>query len=175
MIEETLPPVETAVSDNGISPKKKTLIEVRGLKKHFPIRRGWRNKQIGAVRAVDGLDFEIYEGETLRILLARVVVANRRQGRLLLQLIRPSAGEVTMEGQNLSELDEAAMRDVRSQMQIIFQDPYASLNPRMTVGEILEEPLIVHNWGDKEARMKRIAELLDSGRDESCLCQSVST
>ena len=160
MIEETLPPVETAVSDNGISPKKKTLIEVRGLKKHFPIRRGWRNKQIGAVRAVDGLDFEIYEGETLG-LVGESGCGKSTTGRLLLQLIRPSAGAVTMDGQNLSELDEAAVREVRNQMQIIFQDPYASLNPRMTVGEILEEPLIVHNWGDKDARMKRIAQLLD--------------
>ena len=161
MIEETtVPETETVASAANPSSEKKVLIEVRGLKKHFPIRRGWRNKQVGAVRAVDGLDFEIYEGETLG-LVGESGCGKSTTGRLLLQLIRPSAGEVIMEERNLTELDEAAMREARRQMQIIFQDPYASLNPRMTVGEILEEPLTVHEWGDKEARLKRIAELLE--------------
>ena len=137
------------------------LVRVEGLKKHFPIRRGWRRKQVGAVQAVDGLDFEIRRGETLG-LVGESGCGKSTTGRLLLQLLRPSAGRIIMDNRDLTSLSAEELRASRRQMQMIFQDPYASLNPRMTVGEIVEEPLKVHGVESGPAtRARRVQALLE--------------
>jgi oligopeptide transport system ATP-binding protein len=123
---------------------KKALLEVRNLKKHFPIRGGLLKRQVGAVRAVDGVSFNVYEGETLG-LVGESGCGKSTTGNSILQLERPTAGQVVFEGIELTTIKGEALRRMRRRMQMIFQDPYASLNPRMTVGRIVAEPLIVHS------------------------------
>ena len=135
------------------------LIQVEDLKKHFPIMRGVMRRQVGAVQAVDGLTFNIYKGETLG-LVGESGCGKSTTGRTILQLLAPTAGRVMYGGQNLTELNKSEMRKNRRDMQMIFQDPYASLNPRMTVGGIIGEPLQIHNIGDSKARKERIQELM---------------
>ncbi|MCA9921290.1 MAG: dipeptide ABC transporter ATP-binding protein [Anaerolineales bacterium] len=137
-----------------------TLIQVQDLKKYFPVRRGFLRQQVGAVQAVDGVSFDIKRGETLG-LVGESGCGKSTTGRLILQLLPPTAGRVMMDDRELTALNTEGVRTARRDMQMIFQDPYASLNPRMTVHEILEEPLRVHQWGDKQAREKRVRQLLD--------------
>ncbi len=135
-------------------------MEVAGLAKHYPIRRGLvLSRTTGQVRAVDGLSFELFRGETLA-LVGESGCGKSTTARLVLRLIDPTAGTVRFEGADITGLRGDAMRKLRRRMQIVFQDPFASLNPRMTVAEILEEPLIVHGIGDGAARRARVAELL---------------
>jgi oligopeptide transport system ATP-binding protein len=113
--------------------------------KHFPVSRGLiRRKVIGMVRAVEGVSFEIARGETLA-LVGESGCGKSTTGRLVLRLMDPTAGSVRFKGEEIATLDKHALRRLRRHMQIIFQDPYASLNPRMTVGEILAEPMAVHD------------------------------
>jgi oligopeptide transport system ATP-binding protein len=120
------------------------LIRIEDLVMHFPIYRGIFQKQVGAVRAVDGISFSIKRGETLG-LVGESGCGKSTTGRAILQLYRPTAGHVFYEDQDLTLLKGEELRHMRRKMQMIFQDPYASLNPRMTVGDIVGEPLIVHN------------------------------
>ena len=137
----------------------KKLVEVRGLKMWFPIRRGLLQRHVGDVKAVDGISFDVYQGETLG-LVGESGCGKSTTGRSILQLYRPTAGEVYFTGQDLTKLKGENLRQMRRQMQMIFQDPYASLNPRMTVGSIVAEPMEVHNIGTKAERLERVRELL---------------
>ena len=130
-----------------------TLIEIENLKKHFPASGGQ------SVRAVDGVSFNIESGETLG-LVGESGCGKTTVGRCLLRLIEPTSGEIKFDGQDLLSLGKSEMRALRRRMQIVFQDPYSSLNPRMKVGDIIGEPLIVHSIGNKQERQDRIAELL---------------
>jgi oligopeptide/dipeptide ABC transporter ATP-binding protein len=137
------------------------LLEVAGLTKHFPVRRGAFGLVSGHVRAVDGVDFHLEQGETLAI-VGESGCGKSTVGRLVLRLLEPTAGEVRFEGEDLLALSDEAMRARRQRMQVIFQDPYASLNPRMTVGAMLGEPLMLHGLARTEAaRRARVGELLE--------------
>ena len=136
------------------------LLEVRNLVKYFRVGGGLFGGPAGNVRAVDGVSFEIRRGETLG-LVGESGCGKTTVGRCLLQLERPTSGEVLFEGRDLTTLDEEELRPIRRRMQVIFQDPYSSLNPRMTVGQILAEPLMVHGIvPDRERRAARVRELL---------------
>src|SRR5580693_119902 len=119
------------------------LLEVAGLTKHFPVRRGAFGLVSGHVRAVDGVDFHLEQGETLAI-VGESGCGKSTVGRLVLRLLEPTSGQVRFEGDDLLALDQEQMRARRRRLQVIFQDPYASLNPRMTVGAMLGEPLWLH-------------------------------
>lgn len=136
------------------------LLEVKNLKKHFPIRGGVFSKTIGYVYAVDDISFTLYKGETLG-LVGESGCGKSTTGRTILRLIEPTAGEINFEGQQITEIDKGEMRALRRQMQIIFQDPYASLNPRMTVGHIIGEPLEIHKIAKGAEKTERVSALLD--------------
>jgi oligopeptide transport system ATP-binding protein len=137
-----------------------TLVEVRNLKMYFPITQGIIiQRRIGAVKAVDGVSFDIIRGETLG-LVGESGCGKSTTGRAILQLYRPTAGEVQFEGEDLIALKGEQLRRMRRRMQMIFQDPYASLNPRMTVGDIIGEPLVVHGIARGKERRERVQELL---------------
>lgn len=142
-----------------MSANHKVLLKVHELKKHFPIFRGVFQRQVGAVRAVDGITFDIYQGETLG-LVGESGCGKSTAGRTILQLYKPTSGSVEFEGENLANLKPEPMRQMRRKMQMIFQDPYASLNPRMTVGEIVGEPLLVHGIASGRGIEDRVRELL---------------
>ena len=131
-----------------------TLIGVKGLVKHFPVEGS-----DDVVRAVDGVSFEIFAGETLG-LVGESGCGKSTVGRCILRLLEPTAGEVMFLGRDVLSLNRKELREIRREMQIIFQDPYASLNPRMRVGDIVAEPLVIHNQGVKSERRERVAALL---------------
>ncbi len=137
------------------------LMHVDNLVKHFPITQGIVfRKQVGAVRAVDGVSFDIHKGETLG-LVGESGCGKSTTGRTILQLYRPTSGAVVFEDANLVQLKGEPLRKMRRKMQMIFQDPYASLNPRMTVGEIVGEPLIVHRVASGREVQDRVEHLLE--------------
>ncbi len=136
---------QVATQSKSAANSRETLVSVRGLKKHFPITSGIIfQRQVGAVKAVDDVSFDVYKGETLG-LVGESGCGKSTTGRTVLQLYRPTAGSVVFEGQELTTLAGEDLRKMRKRMQMIFQDPYASLNPRMSVGRIVAEPLRIHN------------------------------
>jgi len=135
------------------------LLEVKHLKKHFPIKGGVFSKTIGYVYAVDDINFTLAKGETLG-LVGESGCGKSTTGRTILRLIEPTDGAIYFEGQDITTLDKSAMRALRREMQIIFQDPYASLNPRMTVGSIIGEPLEIHKIAKGSEKEERVASLL---------------
>lgn len=142
------------MTQNGV------LIKVQDLKMHFPITQGIIiQRRIGSIKAVDGVSFDIFRGETLG-LVGESGCGKSTTGRAILQLYRPTAGQVFFEDVELTTLKGERLRQMRRRMQMIFQDPYASLNPRMTVGDIIGEPLLVHNIAKGKERRERVQELL---------------
>lgn len=141
--------------------KDDVILRVENLKMHFPITEGIIfQRQVGAVKAVDGLNFEIKRGETLG-LVGESGCGKSTTGRAILQLHRPTEGNVYFEGTDLTQIGGEQLRRMRREMQIIFQDPYASLNPRMTVGDIVGEPLEVHGLAKGKKKRERVQELLE--------------
>ncbi len=138
------------------------LVRVKNLVKHFPIKGGLFSREVARVHAVDGISFEIHAGETLG-LVGESGCGKSTTGRCILRLIEPTAGEVWFEDKPVTRLDKRALRALRRDMQIIFQDPYASLNPRMTVGSIVGEALIIHKLARTRAeREQKVAHLLET-------------
>src|SRR4051812_48983398 len=135
-----------------------SLLQVQGLVKHFPVRRGLFGRVSGQVRAVDGVDLQLAAGETLGV-VGESGCGKSTLGRLVLRLVEPTAGRIAFEGQDIAALTATQLRAQRRAMQIIFQDPYSSLNPRMTVGQTLAEPLRLHGLHAGSER-ERVAELL---------------
>ena len=136
-----------------------TLLDVTDLKVHFPVGKSLFNPG-AVVKAVDGVSFSVRSGEVVG-LVGESGSGKTSRGRAILRLVEPTSGSVTFEGREVTSLDGKAMKDLRSEMQIIFQDPYASLNPRMSVGDILGEALLLHRIGTSRDRKQRIADLLE--------------
>src|SRR6476620_7430773 len=136
------------------------LLSVRGLTKHFPLKKGLFGKTVGAVRAVDGVSFDVMPGETLG-LVGESGCGKSTTGRMILRLIEPTAGSIEFDGIDLVKLDNKQMRRLRRKIQVIFQDPFSSLNPRMTVGSITREGLSIHHIAPGSAADSRVRQLLD--------------
>ncbi|MEM9655427.1 MAG: ATP-binding cassette domain-containing protein [Actinomycetota bacterium] len=157
MTTDTTTAPEAGTTTDGQEP----LVKVKNLVKHFPITQGILFKRkIGAVKAVDDVSFEIYRGETLG-LVGESGSGKSTTGRTMLKLYDPTSGAVEFRGENIAALEGNDLRKMRRQMQMIFQDPHACLNPRMTVGSIIEEPLQVHRLLDRSQQQARIKELLE--------------
>ncbi|MGG1397877.1 dipeptide ABC transporter ATP-binding protein [Bacillus salipaludis] len=136
------------------------LLEVNGLKKYFPITGGLLGRKKGEVKAVDDVSFYVRKGETLGI-VGESGCGKSTTGRLLMRLIEASDGKIIFEDKEITSMSKSELRRTRRDIQMVFQDPYASLNPRHSVEQILEEPLIVHGIGTKEERQKRVKEMLE--------------
>ena len=136
------------------------LLEVEDLRKFFPIRAGLLGRTVGHVHAVDGISFHIGQGETLG-LVGESGCGKSTAGKTILRLLEPTGGSIRLDGRDITGLDSEAMRPVRRQMQIIFQDPYSSLNPRMSAGEIVREPLSIHGISSGVESFERVAELFE--------------
>jgi oligopeptide/dipeptide ABC transporter ATP-binding protein len=139
---------------------KQTLLRIKDLSKYFPVTRGVIvSQKIGDIKAVDRISFDIYTGETLG-LVGESGCGKTTTGRVLLKLIEPSQGQIVYNDQDITALDKKSMAPLRREMQIIFQDPYASLNPRLTVGEAIGEPLVAHGMANRAKAKERVLELL---------------
>jgi oligopeptide/dipeptide ABC transporter ATP-binding protein len=137
------------------------LVQVRDLVKHFPIRQGLLQRQVGAVRAVDGVSFDVLRGETLGI-VGESGCGKSTTARLILRLMDPTSGSVKFDGQEIAHIKGQKLKDLRRDMQMIFQDPYSSLNPRKTVGTIISEPFVIHGLAKGEGERKRtVRDLMD--------------
>ena len=136
-----------------------SLLKVRDLTKHFPVRRGFLQRVIGQIKAVDGVTFDVKKGETLG-LVGESGCGKSTLGRSILRLIEPTSGDVVFEGKAITKLSRRSMKPMRAQMQMVFQDPIGSLNPRMTVGDIVGEGLLVHGMRSRKKREQAVAEVL---------------
>jgi oligopeptide/dipeptide ABC transporter ATP-binding protein len=142
-----------------MEPPADSLLVVRGLKKYFPIRKGFFNRHVGDVKAVDGVSFFLRKGETLGV-VGESGCGKSTTGRAILRLIDATAGSAEFAGRNIFEMDRDELRKLRRRAQIIFQDPFSSLNPRMTIAEMLREVLGIHDLAKGKAANDRVAELL---------------
>jgi peptide/nickel transport system ATP-binding protein len=157
---EELKRLETRGRPKLLDPQGEPLLDVRDLKVHFPIRKGVFSRVAGHVKAVDGVSFRVWPGQTLG-LVGESGCGKTTCGRAILRLIEPTAGQVLFEGRDLAHVPPKELRQMRRRMQIVFQDPYSSLNPRMTVGDMIAEPMEVHRlFRTKRERMEKVASLL---------------
>lgn len=146
--------------NNATPVTSDALLQVTDLKKHFTVNPSTLGGSKGVVKAVDGVSFSVQAGKTLG-LVGESGCGKSTTGRTFMRLIEPTGGQVSFEGKDVLSMDARALKAFRRDVQFIFQDPYASLNPRFTVGEIVAEPLIIHKIGDKKSRLERARELLD--------------
>ncbi|HYW06270.1 MAG TPA: dipeptide ABC transporter ATP-binding protein [Longimicrobium sp.] len=161
---EVLPPAKgdsdlRGQTPDDIEPPADALLVVRGLKKYFPIHKGFFNSHVGDVKAVDGVSFSLRKGETLGI-VGESGCGKSTMGRSILRLIEPTAGSAHFEGKDIFKMEKADLRRMRRKVQIIFQDPFSSLNPRMTIGDTIREVLSVHKIATGQKANDRVAELL---------------
>ena len=145
------------MSTNGSQP----LVEIKHVKKYFPIRKGVLQREVARVHAVDDVSFSVRAGETLG-LVGESGCGKSTLGRTIVRLLEPTAGEISFEGQRIENFSSRQLRPLRRQMQMVFQDPYASLNPRKRVGTIIDDPMKIHGLGDKRQRKARVEELLET-------------
>ncbi len=150
----------TRVQTEAIRDAKENLLEVRNLRKYFPIRGGIFSRVVANVKAVEDVSFEIKKGEVVG-LVGESGSGKTTAGRSILRLIEPTAGEILFNGVDIAKLPKGKMREYRKEMQIIFQDPFASLNPRMSVGDIIGEAMTIHNLARGKTKEQRVADLLD--------------
>lgn len=136
------------------------ILEAKNIKKHFPIRKGLLMREVGSVKAVDDVSLVVRKGETLG-LVGESGCGKSTLGRTLIRLYEPTGGEITFDGQDFINMKSGELRKKRKNMQMIFQDPYASLDPRMTVGQIIRQPMDIHNSGTSEERNARVLELIE--------------
>jgi peptide/nickel transport system ATP-binding protein/oligopeptide transport system ATP-binding protein len=145
---------------NGGQAESRPVIEVSGLTKHYPVKKGLLRRTVGQVFAVDGVSFAIHEGETLG-LVGESGCGKSTVARTVLRLLEPTGGSIRINGRDITHLGKAALRPYRREMQIVFQDPFSSLNPRMSAGDIVAEPLKVHGIGSRSEREARAAALFE--------------
>ena len=150
----------TALAVQRDESRSQALVEVSDLKKHFPIRKGVFSQIVGYVYAVDGVSFHIDHGETLG-LVGESGCGKSTTGKVLLKLIEPTAGTIKVRGEDVTGFDAVSMRPLRREMQIIYQDPYSSLNPRMSAGDIVGEPLTIHEVASGKEKEERVAQLFE--------------
>ncbi|MGH6902472.1 MAG: ABC transporter ATP-binding protein [Geminicoccaceae bacterium] len=155
------PPLAAAGAGAGaVRPGGAPVLEVAGLKKYFPVHRGVLARVVGQVRAVDGVSFTIEQGEIL-CLVGESGCGKSTVGRAIARLLEPTEGRITLRGQDITHLDQGAMRPHRRELQIVFQDPYSSLNPRLTAGAIIGEPLENYGIAAGRAKRERVVQLLE--------------
>ncbi|MGD9093430.1 MAG: ATP-binding cassette domain-containing protein, partial [Anaerolineales bacterium] len=143
-----------------MSPERELLVQVRNLKKYFPIHQGALiQRHVGDIKAVDGVSFDIFKGETLG-LVGETGSGKTTVGRTMIRLYEPTAGEVIIDGVDLFSLKSKELDRIRQRIAMIFQDPYASLNPRMTIGSIIAEPLEIHKIASAKEKEERVVDLL---------------
>src|SRR5690625_5192791 len=147
--------------NNAVDDHSDYLLKVENLKKYFPIKSGIFNKTVGHVKAVDDISFSIRQGETFGI-VGESGSGKTTLGRTILRLLDPTEGQIIFNGKDMSQLKQAELRRTRKDMQMVFQDPYSSLNPRMRVEELIEEPMIIHSDDPQDVRKKRVKKLLDT-------------
>jgi oligopeptide transport system ATP-binding protein len=152
--------IDRLANGHPAASRANALLVVRDLEKYFPIKRGLWSRTVGHVRAVDGISFDILPGEVLG-LVGESGCGKTTAGRCILRLIEPTGGDIVFEGRDVLELDRGDLRELRGEMQIIFQDPYSSLNPRLTVGSMLSEALRLHGEAEGEKVRERVRELLE--------------
>lgn len=146
---------------NEVKHAQRPLLEVKELTKYYPLKQGWFSKAGSYVRAVDGVTFDVHEGETLGI-VGESGCGKSTTGQMITQLLEPTGGEVIFDGRKLADMDEEAIRQIRRDLQFVFQDPFASLNPRMKVFDIVAEPLIVHGLAKGKQLRTEVMRLLET-------------
>ena len=139
------------------------LVQVQSLKKYFPIRKGVLSREVARVHAVDDVTLSVAEGETLG-LVGESGCGKSTLGRCIVRLLEPTAGDIVFDGRSIGKLGARKLRPLRREMQMIFQDPYASLNPRKRVGTIISDPMRIHGIGDRKERKEKVEDLLRDGR-----------